>query len=78
MALVSLKNGKVIDVDILWYLSLSDEEIQDLEALDVGFDPENPFYNSSLTKPSQIIIEENEEEQDIIEPYDEDLPTDET
>lgn len=49
MALVTLRNGKVIDVDIVWYLSLSDEEYNELIASDAGFETDNPFHGSSLS-----------------------------
>jgi hypothetical protein len=62
MALVTLQNGKVIDVDINWYLSLSDEEYQDLNAMNVGFEVEDPFHLSSLKTSSYFEAEEEDVE----------------
>lgn len=50
MALINLKNGKTIDVDLFWYLSLTDEELQDLESMNLGFEIENPFHGSAIHK----------------------------
>lgn len=66
MALINLKNGKTIDVDIMWYLNLSDSELQNLEASDAGFEPESPFYNSALSKRGA----ESEEEEEELKPLD--------
>lgn len=68
MALINLKNGKTIDVDIFWYMNLSDEELQNLEASDAGFEPENPFYNSALSRRgSELPEEETESEEDLLD-----------
>lgn len=61
MALVTLANGKTIDVDIMWFLSLSDQEYQDLVASNSGFEIENPFHSSSLTFRGSESEEENED-----------------
>lgn len=63
MALVTLSNGKVIDVDLLWYLSLSDAEYQELIAMDSGFEVENPFHGSVLSKRPPV--EEDDETEDL-------------
>lgn len=61
MALIALSNGKTIDVDILWYLSLTDEQYQDLIASNSGCELENPFYGSSLSGPTEDMIEPDED-----------------
>lgn len=61
MALINLRNGKTIDVDLLWFLSLTDEEYQDLEAMNTGFEIDNPFHSSSMNRHS-VREEEDEEE----------------
>lgn len=64
MALVTLSTGKTIDVDIIWFLTLSDEEYQDLVAMNTGFEVDNPFHGSALSKkgsvPEEVIEEEDE------------------
>ncbi len=69
MALVTLKNGKTIDIDLWYYLNMTDEEIQDLEALNFGFEVENPFHNSSINsfKVDPVVEEEEIPEEPTIE-----------
>tara|TARA_R110001632_G_scaffold3565_1_gene15785 strand:- start:2902 stop:3171 length:270 start_codon:yes stop_codon:yes gene_type:complete len=45
--IVQLPNGRIIECSVEQYLSLSDEEIQDLNGLSSAYTKEvgNPFYN---------------------------------
>lgn len=71
MALINLRNGKTIEVDLMWYLSLSDEELQDLEALNVGFEIENPFHGSCIRGKGAREVEEEDAETEEVRPVDE-------
>jgi hypothetical protein len=69
MALITLRNGKTVDIDLWRYLEMSDEELQDLEAMNIGFEAENPFHSSSLTNTrrfqKEALPEEEDEEEDL-------------
>lgn len=46
--LYQLPNGKVIEISIDYYLSMSDEELDEFTRLNVGTTVENPFAGSAL------------------------------
>jgi hypothetical protein len=56
-----LPNGKIMHLSVEEYLHLTDEDIQYLISTGYGVEPSNPFYSSSLSKPSS----EKEPKQDI-------------
>lgn len=63
MAYVTLPNGKTIDIDINWWLNMSDEEYSDLIAMNAGFETSDPFHGSALhTTPFEL---EEEDEEDV-------------
>ncbi|NBU05094.1 MAG: hypothetical protein EBT39_01895 [Sphingobacteriia bacterium] len=53
--IIQLPNGRIIECSIEQYLSLSDDEVRDLNGLSAGYTKEvsNPFYNS-FSKPVTI------------------------
>jgi len=61
MALINLKNGKTIDVDLFWFLNLTDDELQDLESMNLGFEVNNPFHGSSMYRSSHTDDDEPKE-----------------
>jgi hypothetical protein len=68
--LYQLPNGKVIEITIEQYLRLTDDELQELLAYNMGDVVDNPFFGSALDgkyMAQEDILEEDEE----IEP---DLP----
>lgn len=65
MALVTLANGKTIDVDIMWFLSLSDNEYQDLIASNSGCEINNPFHGSCLARKGAESWEEVDDEEEV-------------
>jgi hypothetical protein len=46
--LYQLPSGKVIELSVEQYLSLSDEELGEIVRLDLGNTLENPFHGSAL------------------------------
>ena len=55
--IIQLPNGRIIECSVEQYLSLSDDEIKDLNGLSAGYTKEvsDPFYNS-FSKPLLTII----------------------
>jgi hypothetical protein len=49
--LYQLPNGKVIHISIEEYLNLSDQDIQDLSALNLGDYATSPWTDSAIKKP---------------------------
>jgi hypothetical protein len=48
--LYTLSNGKTIDIPVELYLDMTDEEVQMLNGINIGFDVVPTFYNSVLTQ----------------------------
>ena len=76
--IVQLPNGRIIECSLEQYLSLTDQEVQDLNGLSSAYTKEvgNPFYNSfsSTTTPKEIkesieFIEEFEPALDEVEAF---------
>jgi len=75
--IIQLPNGRIIECSVEQYLSLTDEEVQDLNGLSSAYTKEvvNPFYNSFSGRKTVIIdyelefIDENEPALDEIEAY---------
>jgi hypothetical protein len=53
--IIQLPNGRIIECSVEQYLSLSDDEVRDLNGLSAGYTKEvgDPFYNS-FSKPVHI------------------------
>ena len=53
--IIQLPNGRIIECSVEQYLSLSDDEVRDLNCLGAGYTKEvgDPFYNS-FSKPVAI------------------------
>lgn len=65
--LYQLPNGKVINITLEEYLSMSDTDLQDLNGLNVGDHIRNPFTGSSIDtseNPDEYIEEFYEEDYD--------------
>lgn len=60
--LYQLPNGKVISITIEEYISLTDEDVQDLVALNLGKHPTSHWHGSAIKFPKHHISEEEEEE----------------
>jgi len=75
--IIQLPNGRIIECSLEQYLSLSDEEYNDLNGLSSAYTKEvgNPFYNrfsNNTEKAEQTAIEHIEEHEpalDEIETY---------
>jgi hypothetical protein len=75
--IIQLPNGRIIECSVEQYLSLTDEEVQDLNGLSSAYTKEvaNPFYNRFSGKQVPLIedepefIEEYEKALDEIEAY---------
>ena len=75
--IIQLPNGRIIECSLEQYLSLSDQEYNDLNGLSSAYTKEvgNPFYNSFSNKtgkeeiPSIEHIEEHEPALDEIEDF---------
>jgi len=74
--IVQLPNGRIIECSVEQYLSLTDDEVKDLNGLSSAYTKEvvNPFYNSFSGKTVVIdyeleFIHENEPALDEIEAY---------
>ena len=74
--IVQLPNGRIIECSVEQYLSLTDDEVKDLNGLSSAYTKEvvNPFYNSFSGKTVVIdyeleFIDENEPALDEIEAY---------
>jgi hypothetical protein len=59
--LYQLSNGKVISLTIEQYISLTDEDIQDLIALNIGKHPTSNWHGSAIKFPSASNAEEETE-----------------
>jgi hypothetical protein len=55
--LYQLPTGKTIEISVEEFLSLTDEDFQNIIASDYGMELNQPFFNSSLEKPFKEIIE---------------------
>lgn len=55
--IIQLPNGRIIECSVEQYLSLSDDEVKDLNGLSAGYTKEvsDPFYNS-FSKPIPIPV----------------------
>jgi hypothetical protein len=60
--LYQLPNGKVISITIEEYISLTDEDVQDLVALNLGKHPTSHWHGSAIKFPKTQVNEEDEEE----------------
>ena len=60
--IIQLPNGRIVECSVEQYLSLSDEEIQDLNGLSAAYTKEvgNPFYNTYFNS-NQIDHDENDD-----------------
>ena len=65
--IIQLPNGRIIECSVEQYLSLSDQELKDLNGLSSAYTKEvgDPFYNKyshSINLPDKIQVSENIEE----------------
>ena len=74
--IVQLPNGRIIECSVEQYLSLTDDEVRDLNGLSSAYTKEvvNPFYNAFSGKTVVVdyeleFIDENEPALDEIEAY---------
>ena len=60
--IIQLPNGRIIECSVEQYLSLSDEEIKDLNGLSAAYTKEvgNPFYNTYFDS-NQIDFDEDDD-----------------
>ena len=67
--LYQLPNGRVIEMSLEQYLSMSDQELRDLNGLGNEFSSEvvNPFYKSSLKDISKGKVEKSTDDDSDIE-----------
>tara|TARA_R100000935_G_scaffold11163_2_gene22344 strand:+ start:13125 stop:13394 length:270 start_codon:yes stop_codon:yes gene_type:complete len=65
--IVQLPNGRIIECSLEQYLSLSDDEIKDLNGLSSAYTKEvvNPFYNSFSGRP----VASHDDEPEFIEEH---------
>ncbi len=61
----SLPNGKVIYLSVEDYLSLTDQDIQELMACNAGQHMNNPFTGSVIKGEKRIVTDDEEEEEDL-------------
>lgn len=56
--IIQLPNGRIVECSLEQYLSLSDDEVRDLNGLSAGYTKEvsDPFYNS-FAKPIAIPLD---------------------
>ena len=54
--LYQLANGKVIKLSIEEYLSLSDNDIQDLNGMNIGDYPTSHWHDSAIRKEKKTVI----------------------
>ena len=69
--IIQLPNGRIIECSLEQYLSLSDDEVKDLNGLSAGYTKEvgDPFYNS-FSKPLRVPLNINDDSlDDLIEDY---------
>jgi len=69
--IIQLPNGRIIECSLEQYLSLSDDEVKDLNGLSAGYTKEvgDPFYNS-FSKPLRIpLYIDDDSLDDLIEDY---------
>ena len=62
--IIQLPCGRFIECSLEQYLSLSDDELSELNGLPVSYTKEysNPFYSSFVSHKAEKIVEEEEEE----------------
>ena len=60
--LYQLPNGKVIEISLEYYLSMSDDELNEFTRLNIGTTIENPFAGSALDG-KHMAYEDMEEEE---------------
>ncbi len=72
--IIQLPNGRIVECSVEQYLSLSDEEIKDLNGLSTAYTKEvgNPFYNTyfnsnKIDQDSEDYLQEREPALDEIE-----------
>jgi hypothetical protein len=60
--IIQLPNGRIIECSVEQYLSLSDDEVRELNGLSAGYTKEvgDPFYNS-FSKPVHIPLDVDDE-----------------
>lgn len=51
--LYQLPDGRTIEISLNDYLSLTDEELRELAAYDIGHQINNPYYGSAMNKPGR-------------------------
>ena len=58
--IIQLPNGRIIECSVEQYLSLSDDEVKDLNGLSAGYTKEvsDPFYNS-FSKPIPLNVDDD-------------------
>jgi hypothetical protein len=59
--LYQLPNGKVISLTFEEYISLTDEDIQDLIALNIGKHPTSHWHGSAIKFPTSAEVEDETE-----------------
>ena len=68
--LYQLRSGKCIEISIEYYLSMSDEELQQFDAMDAGIQRNNPFSVSVLRNGESRNIVIDKDVDDDSDPYD--------
>jgi|TARA_B110000908_G_C10093273_1_gene375076 hypothetical protein len=65
--IVQLPNGRIVECSVEQYLSLTDDEIKDLNGLGVVYTKEvgDPFYNK-FSNPYPIVNDFDNDDEDII------------
>jgi hypothetical protein len=69
--IIQLPNGRIIECSVEQYLSLSDDEVKDLNGLSAGYTKEvsDPFYNS-FSRPIHIPLNVDDDTlDDLLEDY---------
>ena len=66
--ILQLPNGRIIELSVEQYLDMTDQDIQDLNSLGIGYtkDCVNPFYNLYSSKSVEVAIEDISEEEEIL------------
>ena len=63
--IVSLPNGKVVNMSIEAYLSLEDEDIQYMISINCGSTASSPWCNSAIKKIGRVVKEDDDPDDDI-------------
>lgn len=66
--ILQLPNGRIIELSVEQYLDMTDQDIQDLNALGIAYtkDCVNPFYNLYSSKIQEIAIEDISEDEEFL------------